>query len=244
MSSVLVLGAGRSGTSLVAGLLVDAGLDPGDGLVPAGPANPTGYYERLAVNRLNDELIAPRLGESLVEVPGRLTWLAALPRVIDEEVGASTSRRMRALVPAGPFCLKDPRFVYTLPAWRNVLPADTRFVCVFRDPSRVAESVRRDAERDPAYYAGYSASANEVWRAWFCMMEHVLERHALRGRWHFVDADDLLATGDTSGLARVLGRPVPASRIDPRLARSTPRSRAPRAVLELYATLRRRARSG
>jgi len=51
--SAVVVGSGRSGTSLVAGVLVDTGLHPGDRLIPPSGANPTGFHEDLDVNALN-----------------------------------------------------------------------------------------------------------------------------------------------------------------------------------------------
>ena len=239
--SVVVLGAGRSGTSLVAGLLVDAGLDPGGDLIPASPANPTGYFEDLGVNRLNDDLLAPCLAGSRVPVPRRLGWLAAIPDPGGIAATPAQRARMRDLLPAGPFCLKDPRLSYTLAAWRPVLPPGTAFACVFRDPARVAVSAARDARRDPAYYAGYDPSPEAVLATWECAYRAILDRHATTGEWAFIDADDLVAHGDTGALARLAGCDVPAARIDVALRRSAPEARPPASVRRLHEELRRRA---
>lgn len=239
--SVVVTGAGRSGTSVVAGLLADAGLDPGRDLIPASPANPTGYFESAAVNRLNDELLLPHLPRSLVPVPHRLAWLAALPAPVATPAGAAQRERMRALLPRRPFCLKDPRLSYTLGAWRTELPPGTVFVCVFRDPARVAESVVRDARRNPDYYAGYAPSPVGVWAAWKCMYRAILDHHSRSGAWAFIDADALLASRDTGALARIAGRDVPAARIDASLNRSEPATRPPGGVRALHRVLRERA---
>lgn len=239
--SVVVLGAGRSGTSMVAGLLADAGLDPGRDLIPASQANPTGYFENLGVNRLNDDLLAPCLAESLVPVPRRIGWLAALPDPGGIATTAAQRARMRALLSPGPFCLKDPRLSYTLAAWRPALPPGTAFACVFRDPARVAESVRRDARRDPAYYDGYDPSPEAVFASWECAYRTIIDRHATTGTWAFIDADDLVAHGDTGVLSRLAGRQVPSGRIDAALRRSPPVSRPPASVRGLHDELRRRA---
>ncbi len=239
--SVVVLGAGRSGTSLVAGLLADAGLDPGRDLIPPSPANPTGYYESVAVNRLNDDLLAAGLHRSVVEVPRRLGWLAAIPGAPDAAATGDQRGRMRALLPPAPFCIKDPRLSYTLGAWRPVLPAGTGFVCVFRDPGRVVESVRRDAVRDPDYYRGYDPAPVTVLAAWACAYRAILGHHATTGDWLFVDADALVTGGDTGPLARMVGRDVPAGRIDAGLRRSAPGTRLPGGVRRLHEALRLRA---
>jgi hypothetical protein len=241
--SVVVLGAGRSGTSMVAGLLADAGLDPGGDLIPASPANPTGYFEDLGVNRLNDDLLAPCLADSRVRVPRRLGWLAALPDPGGIAPTPAQRARMRALLPEGPFCLKDPRLSYTLAAWRPVLPPGTAFACVFRDPARVVASVQRDARRDPAYYEGYDPTPEAVFATWECAYRAILDRHAVTGTWAFIDADDLVVHGDTGALSRLAGCEVAAGRIDAALRRSAPAERPPAAVRRLHDELRRRASS-
>ena len=55
----LILGSGRSGTSMAAGILARAGYFMGEELWPADIGNPKGYFEDREVNKINDELIAP-----------------------------------------------------------------------------------------------------------------------------------------------------------------------------------------
>ena len=55
----LILGSGRSGTSMAAGILARAGYFMGAELWPADIGNPKGYFEDREVNKINDELIAP-----------------------------------------------------------------------------------------------------------------------------------------------------------------------------------------
>ncbi len=237
----MVLGAGRSGSSLVAGLLADAGLDPGGDLLPPSEGNPTGYFERAAVNRLNEEVLAPHLGGSRVAVPPRLSWLAALPSVSCVTADDGQRARMQALLPREPFVLKDPRLSYTLGAWRRVLPQDAVFVCVFRDPGRVAASVAADARRDPDYYMGHPGTPAAVWQAWRCIHRAVLDVHTRWGAWAFIDADALVDAGDTRALSRLVGRDVPRERIDPALRRSPATLEPPADVRCLHDELRRRA---
>src|SRR6185437_1628887 len=54
----LILGSGRSGTSMAAGILAQTGYFMGDDLWPADIGNPKGYFEDREVNTINDELIA------------------------------------------------------------------------------------------------------------------------------------------------------------------------------------------
>ena len=81
-ADVLVVGAPRSGTSLVGQLLAGVGFQFGRQLLPATEANPHGFYEDMEVTELSDELLAPHLrGElSRPDASGRLAWLAILRR--------------------------------------------------------------------------------------------------------------------------------------------------------------------
>lgn len=71
MLDCLVLGSGRSGTSLVAGMLDRAGYYTGDNYLVGRLANPRGFFEDSRVNSINDALLkagrlAGRLTDSLV----------------------------------------------------------------------------------------------------------------------------------------------------------------------------------
>lgn len=232
----MVVGSGRSGTSLAAGLLVDAGLHPGDRLIPASEANPTGFHEDLDVNALNDELLAPHLGAEHAASGTRLAWLTALAPTAAPTATPDQERRMAALLRRRPFCVKDPRLAFTLDAWRPVLGPGVCFVAVFRHPAAVARSVLRHAERDPAHFAGFDVTVEQVLRMWTAVNRRILDHHTRQGRWLFVDADALAATGDATALARHVGVAVPTDRIRPALL-SAPAAAVPADALALHAEL-------
>jgi hypothetical protein len=54
MRDCIVLGSGRSGTSMVAGALAKAGYFMGDRLYPARDANPLGFFEAPEINSINE----------------------------------------------------------------------------------------------------------------------------------------------------------------------------------------------
>ena len=158
MRNCLVLGSGRSGTSLLAGSLARAGYHVGHDLIPARDANPTGFFEDREVNDLNEVLLAqvtparppgappPETDDDALWGANTLwgwRWLAPVPlgTVIPRPPGID--ERMAAALADRPFALKDPRFCVTLDAWRPALPADTAFLCVFREPARTARSIVR-----------------------------------------------------------------------------------------------------
>ena len=148
----MVLGCGRSGTSLVAGLLHDAGYHLGDRLLGANADNPTGYFEDREVNRVNERLLAPVTSGVVRDADNRPVsarplaegerWLAALRSDVElaplPEAEAALADALRT--PAGqPLCRKDPRFTWTLPLWRPLAPAVR--VVVFREPLAAARSM-------------------------------------------------------------------------------------------------------
>lgn len=234
--SAVIVGSGRSGTSLVAGLLVDAGLHPGERLIPPSAANPTGFHEDLDVNALNDELLAPHLGAEHAASGTRLAWLAALAPTAVPVATAAQEQRMAAHLRHRPYCLKDPRLASTLDAWRPALGPEVCFVAVFRHPAAVVRSVLRHAERDPAHFAGFDVTAEHVLRMWSAVNRRILDRHARRGSWLFVDADAVAATGAVAALAGHVGVEVPTDRIRPALL-TPPAAAVPPDALALHAEL-------
>lgn len=57
----LVLGVGRSGTSEVARILREQGVNMGDELIPPDESNPSGYYEDIEFCKLNSRLLRKEL---------------------------------------------------------------------------------------------------------------------------------------------------------------------------------------
>src|SRR5215218_3651940 len=110
MRDCVVVGCGRSGTSLAAGLLARAGYNCGKDLLPPDEGGPAGFFESRGVNAINE---------------------AVLPPEVKPTAPAELRVHMAQALPAPPYCCKDPRFAYTLEAW-GPLFAGALFVCVFR----------------------------------------------------------------------------------------------------------------
>lgn len=151
----LILGSGRSGTSMAAGILAKAGYFMGEEIWPANEGNPKGQFEDREVNQINDQLIASVSSKSPPHVLRRLFygdapvlgdlqhWVAVLRPGVPIPCAPAMSGRIAAVTAHQPFCLKDPRFSYTLPAWRPHI-GDALLLCVFRDPSVTASSIVRE----------------------------------------------------------------------------------------------------
>jgi hypothetical protein len=59
--NLFILGSGRSGTSMVAGLFRNAGYFMGDKLHEPRHSNPLGFFEDAAVNNINESILAWRV---------------------------------------------------------------------------------------------------------------------------------------------------------------------------------------
>ncbi len=143
-TAYVVLGMHRSGTSLVAGCLHEAGVDFGRNLIPSNEFNPTGFWELSALNVTHDRLLRS----------AGLAWDA--PAVLPEGwFESEEAERGRAdLVEilrsefdgVGNFGLKDPRMCRFLPLWKKIfadLGVHPRWIFVFRNPESVAASLHR-----------------------------------------------------------------------------------------------------
>jgi len=198
---LFVLGAGRSGTSLVTGLFRGSGLYMGEQPYLPREANPHGFFEDREVNSINEDLLASCLPQRVEsgpcghghDVPGQgQRWLARLPPEITPLATDDLTSRIRAVLAKGATCLKDPRFCYTLPAWRAALEprARVRYLCVFRHPSVVAASVLHECRNAP-YLANLAISPELIFAKWCLLYRHELEKHALSGQWLFVAYESL-----------------------------------------------------
>ena len=202
--AVLVLGSGRSGTSMVAGTLAEAGWYVGDEPYGGRDSNPKGFFETAEINGVNEALLADAFPHHRLARMQR--WLTEADASVPADAPAHLVERMRRLAETRPFAFKDPRFCYTLPAWRAAL-GELGCVCVFRAPAINAEStVRECASQD--YLAGVEVDFERALRIWCAMYRQVLERHRHEGEWLFLHYDQLFTPEGLEGLEAFVGAPV------------------------------------
>ncbi|HCF96782.1 MAG TPA: hypothetical protein DEW46_17150 [Verrucomicrobia bacterium] len=246
MRNVIILGAGRSGTSLVAGVLAGAGYFMGDRIIPAGRQNPSGFFEDFEVNAINESLIersipgwcrwvpmrVPVLGGTLCQSEGH-RWLAVLPvgRTICEP-DAALLDRMNALTAHVPFCFKDPRFSYTLPAWRRSLE-NVAHICIFRDPETSAASMVRMCSSGP-YWSAVRLNRSRALAVWAAMYSHILERHQSSGDWLFIHFNQLFDAVGMERLKAFTGAEVDRDFPDANRITERPKSHVPGSLRSLY----------
>lgn len=208
MRSCVILGSGRSGTSMLAGTLHGCGYYMGEQLLPPSEDNPKGFFEDREVNSINEALLAsvtPRCppgtrqsSRAAGETCWGWRWLAEVPLGVAIPCSADLRERIRLQTSRRPFCFKDPRFCYTLPAWREWL-SDAVFLCVFREPARTARSMVKTCERG-VYLHGMTLTFSQALALWLLMYRHVLDVHCHQGRWLFMHYEQIL---DGSALARL-----------------------------------------
>ena len=189
MRNVIILGSGRSGTSLLAGTLAAAGYELGGTPYPARAANPKGFFETHAVNGVNEEILASALPRHPRFEAGQ-RWLAECSLDTQFSSTPDLDARIQRLTARTPFCFKDPRFSYTVPVWRPFL-GDALNLCVFRDPALTARSIVKECRTEP-YLRSLRLSAERARATWNAMYTQILERHRHIGDWRFVHYEQLL----------------------------------------------------
>ena len=140
-NGLLVLGVGRSGTSIATRIAVQLGMRPpraGD-LMPADQANPDGYWESTQLALLNDRLLA-HWGATWWTPPAAVT--AQMITLLDVH-RAAAEEAFRDVFGDGPgWVWKDPRLVMLIEFWSGVV-GPTPVLVVTRDPHEVARSISR-----------------------------------------------------------------------------------------------------
>lgn len=251
MRNLLIFGSGRSGTSLAAGSLADAGYHQGDRLLDGDEANPKGYFEDRGVNDLNEDILDPLLvGQPL----GRFTrflfptllsygrrWIADLPPEAEIPRPPDVEDRLKRFLTKTPFCYKDPRFSYTLPVWRPHLPPDTGFVVVFRHPLVTAKSIVKETDR---VYPDLAFDTERALSVWSSIHRNILEKHVPEGGdWLFLHFDQFFDGSAFERLAAFSGAKPDEDFVDQELRRTEAQENVtlPREVEEVYRRLCRAA---
>ena len=196
MKNIIILGSGRSGTSMVAGLFAKSGYFFGGIPYRARYSNPKGFFETKEVNGINETIIAqltpqrpPVIGDLFFRkrpTSGQ-RWLDKVALDVEVDAPLEIQNKISRLVENEPYCFKDPRFCYTLPVWRPHLK-NHLFICVFRDPATTVESILKECSQ-VQYLSSLSIDETEAMKVWVLMYKHILEKHSREGEWLFVHYD-------------------------------------------------------
>jgi hypothetical protein len=243
MRNILILGSGRSGTSMIAGTLARAGYYMGSRLVPPRDSNPKGFFEDHEINDINETVLKhvvphrPRyIGRILFRhrLGYMQKWLARVPVGTPIPTPQGIERRIQEAVQHEPYCFKDPRLSYTLPVWRPHL-RNTVFICVFRDPASTAMSIVKEC-RQP-YLRRLNMDTDTALEIWQLMYRHILEIHCREGKWLFLHFNEALQSSGLDRLEEFTGATVDRTFPDPALRRSVSHQPVPPKVWETYRQL-------
>jgi hypothetical protein len=182
---VLVVGQGRSGTSLFSGILGRMGFHVPQPEVKADKTNPRGFGEPRWVVNFHTRLMRAR---RVTVFDSRYTAWEGLAEVAEDELVIEELRSWLAVQFVGTenIVVKDPRNVWFLPLWRRCaadLGVRTAFVTMLRHPTEVVASAR----------ASYGTWQNDTSRAasWVNVMLH--SEYGTRGsKRAFVCYEDLI----------------------------------------------------
>jgi glycosyltransferase involved in cell wall biosynthesis len=229
LRNVLVLGSGRSGTSMVTALFRNSGYFMGFDLLGGSPANLHGYYEDTGITEINNLLLRWMLHWPWARfIPGvvpaahrdpRSLWLAAPRRRRTRgELMNPLVRLMDAYARRQPFCYKDPRFSVTLPLWERFLPIGTRRIVVFRDPDQTVDSILRDVRE--TYDPPLPISARWAYTAWLRNYSRLLESVDRGGPAVFARYEDVVSGAALPMLAKHTNAEIDAGQVDQSASRA------------------------
>jgi hypothetical protein len=150
---LMVLGAHRSGTSALAGVIQRLGVELGDNLLgPQAGVNERGFGEHSDLVALHDRLLG-QLGsswDSIHPLPEKW-WQSSEIDSISREINNVVEKDFGNTKLWG---LKDPRLCRLLPLWLNILEqraCEPSFVIIYRNPLEVAESLARRDRMEPQH---------------------------------------------------------------------------------------------
>lgn len=173
-SLIVVAGSGRSGTSLVSGLLKRLGARVPEPEVPADESNPRGFAESQWVVDFHTRLL--RRAQVQVSDARPAAWSRTAPIALD----AGNQAKVRAFLAqqfqaADDVLIKDPRLTWFLPLWLDVaaeLGAAPHVITMLRHPTAVTASKQKH------YGAGAQGDSS---RASGWINQTLFTEHATRG---------------------------------------------------------------
>lgn len=188
----MVAGAGRSGTSTVAGALTKLGLHLPQPEVPADETNPRGFFESQWVVDFHKELLQRLPVMRTIDARPEVAGLGERrPTAEDEERLAAWLAEQLAHEQV---VVKDPRAFWFSDLWRRTaqgLGAEVGFLTMLRHPAEVAKS--RDTSYTPDRGEDFRRHRTIANVAGWCNAAFVTERATRADRRAFVRYTDLLS---------------------------------------------------
>ena len=249
MKNCIVTGFGRSGTSLMGGILHQAGYYMGEDLYPPRHSNPRGFFENALINGINERIMAPY--DRVLREPQSdcfkkawspfkpnfghrwLSWIEPETEITfnSEEIAAD----IRKAVSREGFACKDPRFNYTLDSWKLYLPEDTVYICMFREPAVTIQSVL-DECASADYLSDFHIDRELAEEMWINSYRSILSKAGKEnfGNWIFVSYDQLLRGERMDELSELTGVGMSGDFVSRELNRTRNKFKADSRCLNLH----------
>ncbi len=254
MNNCLVMGFGRSGTSLLNGLLYHSGYFAGNHLHPARETNPKGFYEDIIINRINEQILEPYDYSKFYSDypvfdkafspynPRRghrwLTLIKPGTRIStqDEHIKSLINN---VVDQPKPFAYKDPRFNYTLPVWIQFLPENTRLLCIFRNPAIVVRSVIKECNT-VEYLSDFYIDEELCFQIWHNSYRQFIDSmtEEIRAKTLFISYEGLIRNQNLDKISRFLNAGINNNFIELALNRTRSSDSMPGHVKQLYDELK------
>ena len=249
MKDCLIMGFGRSGTSLMGGMLHQAGYYMGKDLYPPRHSNPKGFFENANINGINERILSMydfALSHNDVPIfnkkfspykPGvGHRWLSNIPEDVDIiNLDNLSEKEILQAVSVKSYAYKDPRFNYTLGLWNKFIETDVVYICVFRQPSIVVESVITEC-KTAGYLSEFYINRDIAFNLWFNSYTHLFKNlnSTLLKKTIFVHYEQLLSGEAIPVLSEKIGVHIDSGFTELNLNRSKTGVSAPVEVLALY----------
>ncbi len=162
---VVVLGSGRSGTSLLMQVLRGLGMAVSEQMIEARRDNPEGFYEDTRIVRIHVELLKSLQAWPYFPLPP--DWETA-PATADAYRELQVVLRERLAGHGAIWGFKDPRTAAFLPIWQGLFAAENvapAYVLALREPGSIIESFQRAYDTPPE-------TAERVWLQRTCDALH------------------------------------------------------------------------
>jgi hypothetical protein len=184
MKNVIILGTGRSGTSMAAGLFSAGDYYMGDQVNRPNKTNPKGQFEDADINKINEIILAKivnsrpegKIGQILFKhrPAYRQRWLSILKQPIEKaNISKDIQGKIEYYASKAPFCYKDPRFSYTLLAWKPYI-VNAKYLIIFRDPLTTVESMFRQ-KKLVNHLNDFNLTQRYLFRVWHCMYNNIIQ---------------------------------------------------------------------
>ena len=188
--------------------------------------NPKGYFENPQIHNINEAVLETCMPSPLVTLgkshpatkfaPNGERWLGLLEDWAEPLVRDDHSKMIAnylAKCPNDkPFVLKDPRFSYALPAWMPQLNS-TIYICVFRDPLSVANSIVRMCSHF-THLQPMGINVAYALNLWECINRYILDNLSRSGNWLFIHARQILDKNDRQRIEERIGHSLNKSFLD------------------------------